>query len=135
MNKKASVYTNVPNHDPEVLRITAFVRVPIQLSPKSIFLKGVEGQTITKTLKISAEGDELLKLEPTYFDLSSKVIYRMEEVETGKTFLIHFTNIPGMAETYRGYLKLKTNYPKKPEISIPIKGKFETQKASPKGSS
>ena len=32
--------------------------------------------------------------------------------------------IPGPPQTYRGFLKIKTNYPEKPEITILIKGRF-----------
>lgn len=35
-----------------------------------------------------------------------------------------FTSIPGPAGTYRGVLRLKTNYPEKPEITIPIRARF-----------
>jgi len=52
------------------------------------------------------------------------VTYRIEEVEPGRLFKVHFTSIPGPAETYRGVLKLKTNYPEKPEIIIPIRARF-----------
>ena len=128
INKRATVYTNDPRHNPEVIRITAFVRVPIHLSSRYVDLRGRAGQTITKTITIRAELDKPLKLEPAHFDLSSKVIYRMEEAKAGKTFLIHLSNIPGSAETYQGFLKLKTNYPEKPEISITVRGRFWSQK-------
>lgn len=128
INKRARVYTNDPGHSLEVLRITAFVRAPIHLSARYVYLRGVTGQSITKSIKISAERDKPLKLKPALFNLGTKVTYRMEEVEMGKTFLIHFTNIPGPAETYHGFLKLKTNYPEKPEISIRIRGKFRSPK-------
>lgn len=88
------------------------------------------GQTTARTVQIKAELDKPLKLEPTLFDLSSKVIFKIEELEVGKTFLIRFTNIPGSAETYHGVLKLRTNYPEKPEISIRVRGKFSVQKSS-----
>jgi len=48
------------------------------------------------------------------------VTYRIEEVEPGRIFRVHFTSIPGPSGNYRGILKLKTNYPEKPEITIRI---------------
>ncbi len=128
ITKTAKVYSNDPGHQLELLTITAFVKVPIYLSTRYVYLVGQAGQTTTRTIKIRGELVKPLKLEPAQFDLSSKVIYRMEEVEVGKTFLLHFTNIPGSAETYYGELKLKTNYPEKPEISIRIRGKFREQR-------
>jgi hypothetical protein len=104
--------------------------VPIYISPRYVYLRGIAGQTTTRTVQIKAELDKPLKLEPTGFDLGSKVIFKLEELEVGKTFLIRFTNIPGSAGTYHGVLKLKTNYPEKPEISIRVRGKFSVQKSS-----
>lgn len=83
------------------------------------------GKKITRTVQIRAEEDKPLKLEQSYFSLSKKVTYRIEEVEAGRMFRIHFTGIPGPAGTYRGVLKLKTNYPEKPEIIIRIRAKFQ----------
>lgn len=100
------------------------MKVPIYLSPRYVYLRGPAGQQITRTVRIRAEGDKPLKLEPSRFDLSAKVTYRIEEVEAGREFEVHFTSIPGPEGTYRGVLKLKTNYPEKPEITIPIRARF-----------
>jgi hypothetical protein len=67
-----------------------------------------------------------LSIEPTAFDLENKVQYKIEPVQEGKNFRIVFTSIPSSAETYQGFLKLKTNYAEKPVITIPIRGKFKS---------
>jgi hypothetical protein len=128
ITKTAKVQSNDPTRQIEILRITAFVKVPIYVSSRYVYLFGQAGQTMTRSVKIRAELDKPLKLEPTHFDLGSEVIFRMEEVETEKTFIIHFTNIPGSKEIYHGFLKLRTNYPEKPEISIRVRGKFRGQR-------
>jgi hypothetical protein len=125
IRKRANVFTNDPCKNFETLRIKAFVKVPIYLFPKEVYLKGVAGKKITRTVQIRAEEDKPLKLEQSYFDLSEKVTYRIEEVEAGRMFRIHFTSIPGPAGNYRGVLKLKTNYPERPEMSIRIRAKFQ----------
>jgi hypothetical protein len=125
INKKAKVFTNDPLHNVEVLNLTAFVKVPIHLSTKYVILKGPAAQPITKTVKLTAKKDRPLKLEPVDFNLSKKVTYKIEEVEAGKIFQIHFTSIPGHTERYHGFLKLKTNYPEKPEITIRIRALFK----------
>jgi len=125
IRKRARVYTNDPRNSVEVLSIKAFVKVPIYLSPKYVYLRGLAGRKITKTVRIRVEGNNPLKLEPIHFDLSKKVTYRIEEIEAGRIFKVHFTSIPGPAGIYRGVLKLKTNYPEKPEITIRIIGKFK----------
>jgi len=125
IRKRARVYTNDPSNKVEVLSIKAFVKTPIYLSTRYVAFKGLAGRKITKTVRIRAEGNKPLKLEPSHFDLSKKVTYRIEEVEAGRIFKVHFTSIPGPAGIYQGVLKLKTNYPEKPEITIRIMGKFQ----------
>lgn len=124
IRKKAKVYTNDPRSKFEVLRIEAFVKAVISVSPKRISLKGMADRKITKTVTVRAQEDKPLKLELSHFNLSNKVDYRIEEVEAGREFRIHFTSIPDNVGIYRGFLKLKTNYPERPEITIWIKGKF-----------
>ncbi|MEE9421295.1 MAG: OS_HP3 family (seleno)protein, partial [Desulfatiglandaceae bacterium] len=33
-------------------------------------------------------------------------------------------SIPGPPQTYTGFLKIKTNYPEKPEITVRIRGRI-----------
>jgi len=125
IHKKAKVYTNDPRRKVEILHMKAFVIVPIHISHRYVTFKGAINIPGTKTVNIRAEKERPLTLEPIHFDLNEKVSYRIEEVEAGKIFKIHFTTIPGSAEAYHGSLKLKTNYPEKPEINIPIWGRFK----------
>ena len=124
-HKSAKVYTNDPGHSLEILSMKATVKVAIYLSTRYVYLRGPAGEKINRTIKVRAERDKPLNLEPSHFDLGEKVTYGIEEVEAGKLFRIHFANIPGPAETYRGLLKLKTNYPEKPEITFRIRGIFK----------
>ncbi len=124
IRKKAKVYTNDPRNKLEVLRIEAFVKAVISVSPKYVSLKGMADRKITKTVTVRAQEDKPLKLELSHFNLNNKVDYRIEEVEAGREFRIHFTSIPDNVGIYRGFLKLKTNYPERVEITIRIKGKF-----------
>jgi len=125
IRKRAKVHTNDPRKKVEVLTIRAFVKALIYVSPKYVRLRGMKGQEVTKTVRVSTEEDKPLKLEPSDFNLSGKVAYRIEEVEAGREFRIHFTSIPDTVGIYRGFLKLKTNYPERPEIIIWIKAKFQ----------
>ncbi|NVL92662.1 MAG: hypothetical protein HWN71_06440 [Desulfobacterales bacterium] len=124
IRKRARVYTNDPHKSIEVLTVRAFVKGPISLTPRSVYLKGKVGRDITKTVRVSAEENKPLKLEPSRFSLSDKVRYRIEEVEAGREFRVHFTGVSNAVGTYRGFLKLKTNYPERPEITIWIKARF-----------
>ena len=125
ITKRANVYTNNPRGPNITLSLKAFVKVPIYVSTKYVYLGGQAGQSVTKTVMIRAETEKPLILEQKLFDLKNKVTYRLEEVEQGRLFRVHFTNVPGPAKTYVGFLKLKTNYPEKPEITIRIRGRFK----------
>ena len=126
--KGARIFSNDPCHEFLKVEIKAFVKVAIYLSKGRVYLKGFAGQKITKTITIRAELDRSLKIETSHFDLDKKVSYIIEEVEAGRIYRIHFTNIPAPPEIYHGSLKLKTNYPEKPEMKIRINGKFKKRK-------
>lgn len=79
---------------------------------------------ITKFVEITALEDKPLELELAGFNLADRVQVDMEVIEPGKIFRIYFRNNPAPAGTFKGILKLTTNYPEKPEISVPIMAKF-----------
>ena len=126
--KGARIFSNDPRHEFLKIDIKAFVKIAIHLSTGRVYLKGFAGQKIIKTITIKPELDRPLKIETSHFDLEKKVSYKIEEVEAGRIYRIHFTNIPGPPEIYHGSLRLKTNYPEKPEIKIRINGKFRKRK-------
>jgi len=125
ISKSARVYTNDPLKNFEILTINAFVKVPIYISNRYVYLTGIYDKKISRTIVVKANEKKPLKLEKSSFDLSKTVAYRIKEVEPGRVFRIHFTSIPGSVGIYRGALKLKTNYPEKPEIIILIRAKFQ----------
>ena len=124
VHKSAKVYHNDPNRGVLVLKMTANVKVPIYLSSRYVRLYGKEGQSVTRVVDIKAELDKPLKLSPIEFNLSDKLSYTIEEIEKGKKFRIRFKSIPGPPQTYTGFLKIKTNYPEKPEITVRIRGRI-----------
>jgi hypothetical protein len=86
---------------------------------------GNEGQKISKVINITAGLDKSLELTPVEFNLGKLVKYTIQEVEKGKLFRINFTSEPLKPQVYQGFLKLKTNYPERPEITIHISGRFK----------
>ena len=115
------MYSNDPRQKIAILNIRAFVKEPITLSQRHVSIKAPTDGVITKTVVVRAEGISPLTLEPVRFNLEKHLTYRIEEVEPGTLFKIHFTTIPGPAGTYRGLLKLKTNHPGWSGISIQLK--------------
>jgi len=94
------------------------------VTPRNVYLRGLAGQTLTRIIKVRAGLDSPLTITPVKFDLEGRLKYEVEEVEKGKLFTIRITTIPGPAGSYRGTLELKTNYPQRPVIRIPISASF-----------
>ena len=91
------------------LKVKAFVKVPIFISPHHVTLYGKEGQSVTRVIDTRAGLDKPLTLTTVQFNLEGKSTYKIKEIEKGQKFKIYFTNIPGPPRTYYGFLNLKTN--------------------------
>jgi hypothetical protein len=107
------------------IALRGIVKVPIKVMPRRARLYGKEDQMISKMIEVSADLDKPLELVPVHFNLDGKIVYTIEEVEKGRRFKIHFTTIPSPPQAYRGFLKLKTNYPEKPELTIWIRVRIQ----------
>jgi len=125
IHKSARVYTNDPTKSIIRLSIKGFVKVPILVSPRQVRLYGKEGRSLTRAIEIKSELDKPLILTPGHFNLTEKLTYSIEEIEKGKRFQIRFTITDSSPQAFRGFLKLNTNYPEKPEITIWIKARIQ----------
>jgi hypothetical protein len=124
VRKSARVYTNDPNSRTDTITIEAFVKTPIVVSPKAVFIQGKITESLTRSVDIKGEPDKPLKIEPVNFTLNNRLKYSIEEVSPGRQYRINFTSIPNVADHYQGTLRLKTNYPEKPELLIFVRGRF-----------
>ena len=135
VRKSARVKTNDPEKQTFLLVLKATVKVPINVSSKYVQLYGKGDTEVSKTIKIIAELDKPLNLSVIDFTLKNKLKYTIETVQKGKEYRLRFTSIPGIKENFRGTLKLKTNYPEKPEISLVIHGRFKPRDIPPRAQS
>ena len=124
----ARVTTNDPSMKEVKLKVKAFVKVPIIISPYNVTFYGKESQSVERVVDITAGLKKPLILSPDGFNLEGKLTYVLEEIEKGRKFKVHFTSIPGPPQTYHGFLNLKTNYPEKPVLNIRIRGRFVKMK-------
>jgi hypothetical protein len=108
----------------ETVSFSGYVKVPIHVSSRLVYLQGNTAQAVSKSIKISAELDKPLKIQPVDFNLNNKLTYRIDELEAGKLYEVCFTSLPNVGNYYQGILRLKTNYTEKPEIDIWIRGRF-----------
>lgn len=122
VTKSARVFSNDSTRRVQTLSIKATVRTPIYISPRSVYFKGRLGQKMERTIQITAKQEKALKIKPEKFDLEKIVSFKIKEIEKGKQYQLLFTASPETPGSFRGTLKLSTNYPEKPEISIPITG-------------
>ena len=103
----------------------AKVEAPVTVSTPYLYFSGLSDSPITKTVEIEGRDDQPIRVEPLAFDLTDKLVFRIEEVERGREFHVHLSTIPGRAGTYLGALQLKTNHPKKPTLTIRIRGRIQ----------
>ena len=124
IKKSLRVYANDPASASEILTVTASIRPILDVNPRSVYLKGNEDETQSAEVIITGTEERPLMLEVIYFDLIKIVEYSIETVEENKIYKLSFHNLPGADKKFKGKLKLKTNYPEKPEILINIRGRF-----------
>jgi hypothetical protein len=122
--KTARVFTNDPGARMLLLKVKTQVNPAIFLSKYYVKLFGKEGQEIQQKVEVRAGLDKPLALTPVSFTLVGKASYAIEEVEKGRRFLISFRSESNSPQKYQGYLKLRTNYPEKPGITIRIRGRI-----------
>jgi hypothetical protein len=120
--KTARVFTDDPDNSMLLLKVESQVNPAIFLSKYYVKLVGKVGQEIRQEVEVRAGLDRPLTLTPVKFTLDGKASYEIEEVEKGRRFLISFRSESNAQQKYQGYLKLGTNYPEKPDITIRIRG-------------
>lgn len=122
--KTARVFTNDPGARMLLLKVKTRVNPAIFLSKYYVKLVGKEGKEIQQEVEVRAGLDKPLTLTPIKFTLDGKASYEIREVEKGRRFIILFRSESNSPRKYRGYLKLRTNYPEKPGITIRIRGRI-----------
>jgi hypothetical protein len=122
---EAKVYSNDPKNSIVTLTLKAYVKLFIQINPKRLNLNVNQGNIITQSVIITSNEERPLEIQPSQFKISERVTYDIEVMEQGRIFKVNFKYTPVEGDNFKGALILKTNYPEKPEISIPINVKFQ----------
>ena len=118
MQKYAVAYTNDPNKPQINLTVRAQVKVPISIHPRGVMLEGFVDDTVQQLVTIEGHLDRPLVLEPKELSLPQKVAYELKAVKKGRIYHVILRNISRKEDRYSGFLRLKTNYPEKPEIDV-----------------
>lgn len=126
IRENARIYSNDPVNPELLITVTAFVKPVITLSQRYVTFNGKGDESLAREIEIVGEMEKPLKLTPLSFNLDGKLTYSISEIEKGKKFRVQFKNLQGNAENFRGFLKLRTNYLEKPEVTIWIWGRAST---------
>ena len=122
VTKKARVFSNDTTRSVQIISLKTRVKTPIYISPQSVYFNGQIGQNLQRVIQISAREEKPLKLTTDQFDLEGIISFKIKEIEAGKKYQLVFNADLTNPGSFRGALKLTTNYPKKPEIEIPVRG-------------
>jgi hypothetical protein len=124
IKKDIRVFTSDPDHEMILLHLEANIKSPIIISKDYVALRGSPGEVATDSVDIKALEKTPLKIDVAEYTLGDKVEFNIEQIEKGCHFKLNFKNKPGLSGMFSGQLKLKTNYPDKPEILVKIRGRF-----------
>ena len=119
------VFSNDPKWKEAILDLRANIKPVITLTGSMVLFSGEKNASMTREVEIGTGLDKPLILTPTQFTLSDSVTYSLSEIEKEKRYRVTFSNLAGTQENYRGFLKLKTNFAEKPDVTIWIIGRFE----------
>ncbi|MCD4736117.1 MAG: hypothetical protein K8R53_08750 [Bacteroidales bacterium] len=122
IKKSAVVHSNDSENPKTRITLTAFIKTSISFDRWGVMLDGIVGQDIKKTVNFTANEDQPLTLEVETISLADKVSHELRRVEKGKKFQLVLSNISQKEDKYSGFITLKTNYVKKPKITIRILG-------------
>ncbi len=115
---RVMVLTNDPQAQKTYLHIKAGIKTAVYLSSHRVYLYAIEGQDAAKSIIVRGEQPEPLTIEPEEFSLDGVATYEIMEMEKGRRYKIRFAVVPGEPKFTRGHLKIKTNYPEKPSMTI-----------------
>jgi len=124
VKKTATVFSNDPQNPRVVLTVQGFVRSLIEVRPGSaVAFRGVADQLAEKTIELSST-TETFNVGSVETNLQDKIQYSLETVQEGKHYQLKVRNRLKQG-TYSGFVKIRTDHPRKPEILIRVNGSVE----------
>jgi hypothetical protein len=118
--KGVKIYSNDPANPVVKVEIAALVLEALSVKPDRIFLNGLTGVALEKTIKISAPKNREFDLKLAENMLSGQVTFSIEKSKSDNSYNIIFQNRAATPETCRGRVILKTNIKDRPFVTIPV---------------
>lgn len=122
VHKSARVTTNDPKHATLTIGMKGTVWAPIRVAPRYAHLRGVVGDDVETAVSVEAQKKDPMTIELASVSIKDKVAVEVKELEKGKRYQIKVKNKVDKQGAYNGSIKLTTNYPEKPELSIRVSG-------------
>lgn len=124
IHKTARVFSNDPNISGLTIGIKGNVWAPIHVMPKHLRLTGFLNEKIATIVGIKSQMQAPLELKLISVSIPDKVDVSLKETEKEDPFdwQLLVENKVNQETTYRGEIKLSTNYPEAPELVIQIAG-------------
>lgn len=122
IHQTARVFTNDPKTSELTIGMKGNVWAPIHLHPKYAKLTGVLGEKTKTTIRLKSEKQEPLTLKLVSVSIPDKVDVELKEMEKGRIWELQVDNKISQQANYSGQIKLTTNYPEKPELTVRISG-------------
>lgn len=120
VHKSARVFTNDPKHAQMTIGLKGKVWVPVRVSPHVVHLRGVEGEPVERLVSLEAQKKDPLEVKVASVSIPDKIDVAVKEVQKGRKFQVTVKNKVTTAANYNGSIKLSTNYPDKPEITVRV---------------
>lgn len=122
VSRTIKIYTNDPEANPVVLKISAQVDDIVKIDPPRISLSGHANEDLSQTVTITPTDDFPFKVVSTEARFGSNISYELkEEVKDGKT--IYYLDVHNTKDTMGRYfdeIVLKTDNPEVSSISVRI---------------
>lgn len=122
IHQTARVFSNDPKNSELTIGMKGNVWAPIHLRPKYAQLAGTLGDKIETVVHIMGQKKDPLIVQLAWVSIPDKVEVELTEIEKGRIWEVTVENKAKEQTTYKGQIKLTTNYPEKPEMVIRITG-------------
>jgi len=122
LHKKANITCNDPKTPRLTIGIKGIVWAPIRMKPKHARLAGVSGRKIERIVRLEGAKEEPLELKLASVSIPDKVSAKLEVVEKGRVYNLKIENKTDKLGSYKGKIKLTSNYAEKPEVVVKVVG-------------
>jgi hypothetical protein len=117
---KVAVRSDDPARPVVILLAKADITPLLTLAPDRVFLQGKAGIPLSRKILIETKGEAPLEVQlVSEGDLAGKIKATLAPVVKGKTYCLTVES-PAAEHSFRGRLMLRTNYPGREKIVVPV---------------